>query len=199
MGIFNDTAPTGKFSRIGDRCGGEVVHIGEHHRTEFKRDGSVGLPMYWVNRQPTAGVAVDPQTNEPNRPVMDAVVTVDTGEADEYGNTERRVFVKGKAELTSLKSACTAAGVRDIEVGGRLTKTWSSGAGGTADPRVYTFEYVPPGQPTPVADGLAAVNAQKAASQRAATERLTAPKPAAGRTAQTKAALGIKDSDEPPF
>lgn len=144
MGLFTDRAPTAKFNKIGDFCTGRIVEISKSHRTEFKRDGSIGDLMYWYNGKPTAGVAVDPQTKEPNRPVEDPVITVDTGEPDEYGNTERRIFVKGKGDLAAIKTACTGAGVRDIEIGGRITKTWISGAGGTSDPRVYGYEYEPP-------------------------------------------------------
>jgi hypothetical protein len=144
MGLFTDRAPTAKFTKIGDATGGKIVDIGKSHRTEFMRDGSIGQPMYWFNGKPVPGVAVDPQTGQENRPVEDPVVTVDTGKADEYGNTERRIFIKGSGDLAAVKAACVAAGVRDIEIGGHLTKTWASGAGGTADPRKYTYAYFPP-------------------------------------------------------
>lgn len=196
MGLFGDKAPTAKFNRIGDRCGGVIVDIGESHRTEYLRGGAAGEPMYWSSGRPVAGAAIDPASGAANRPVMDAVVTVETGVADEYGETERRIFVKGKADLAAVKDACVAAGVRDIEIGGRLTKTWVSGAGGTDDPRVYAYEYTKPGA---AADQLQEVTARKDASAAAAAERLTTKKPTPDRRATAKEALGVWADDEPPF
>lgn len=149
MGLFSSGVPTAKFNAIGDTCSGTIVDIGQQQRTELVYDPATktyrnGDLMFWSGGRPVAGADVDPRTGQPNQPVMDHVVTVDTGITDENGNSERRIFVKGKAELASIKAACTAAGVRDIEVGGRLVKTWMSGAGGTADPRVYAYQYAPP-------------------------------------------------------
>ncbi|HET8726355.1 MAG TPA: hypothetical protein VFO41_02490 [Alphaproteobacteria bacterium] len=145
VGLFANRAPTAKFQQIGDSCAGTIVDIGKAQRTEFKRDGSIGDPMFWSGGRPVAGAEIDPRSGEPNQPVMDHVITVDTGVADENGDTERRIFVKGKADLAAIKEACIAAGVRDIEVGGRIQKIWKSGEGGTADPRVYVYRYQPPG------------------------------------------------------
>lgn len=149
MGLFDDSrVPTAKFNQIGDSVSGVIVgDVEEVQRTEFiQGQKSGGALMYWHNSKPTAGMAVDPGTGEPNRPVMDKVVTVDTDEVDEYGESERRIFIKGKQTISAIKEALKAAGVRDIAVGGRLTCTWASGAGGTQDPRVYAFEYVPPAE-----------------------------------------------------
>lgn len=145
MGLFSSGVPTAKFQQIGDSCIGRIVDISQTQRTEFTRDGSVGQRMWWSGGRPVAGAEIDPRSGEQNAPVMDHVVTVDTGVADENGFSEKRIFVKGKAELTSIKAACTEAGVRDIEIGGLLKKTWMSGAGGTADPRVYEYKYKAPG------------------------------------------------------
>lgn len=147
MGLFSDKVPTAKFNQIGDQVSGVIVSFDKQQRTKFIRgQKSGGALMYWHNSKPTAGVARDPQTGEANRPVMDDVVILDTGVADEYGETERRLFVKTKQMLDAIKTACKAAGVRDVDEGGRLTCRWVSGAGGTTDPRVYAFEYAAPGQ-----------------------------------------------------
>jgi len=195
MGLFSNRAPTAKFNAIGDSCTGVIVDIGQEHRTEFTRDGSIGAPMYWYDRKPTPGVAVDPKTGQENQPVMDPVITVDTDQPDDYGNTERRIFVKGRAELASIKEACKAAGVRDIEAGGRLTKTWASGAGGTQDPRVYVYRYAPPSaDPAPAEEPPASPAAKR--------NGWTTEKHKADMTllkdAQS-AARRAADNDEPPF
>lgn len=145
MGLFSNSVPTAKFQQIGDICSGTIVDIGKQQRTEFKKDGSIGDRMYWSGGRPTPGAEIDPRSGEPNQPVMDHVITVETGVPDENGETQRRIFVKGKADLAAIKEACTAAGVRDIEIGGRIAKKWLSGAGGTADPRVYAYKYAAPG------------------------------------------------------
>lgn len=144
MGLFTTSIPTAKFTQIGDSVVGRIVDIGQQQRTEYLRDGGIGEPMFWSGGRPVAGAEMDPRTGQPNKPVMDHVITLETGAADENGVTERRVFVKGKAELASIKQACKDAGVRDIEVGGVLKKTWISGAGGTSDPRVYEYKYKAP-------------------------------------------------------
>jgi hypothetical protein len=157
VGLFTSSTPTAKFQQIGDSVVGHITHIGKQQRTEYLRDGGIGPRMYWSGGRPVAGAEVDPRSGENNEPVMDHVVTVDTGVADENGETGRRVFIKGKAELASIKAACIAAGVRDIEIGGVLKKIWVSGAGGTADPRVYEYKYKAPernGGPQPASEVL---------------------------------------------
>jgi hypothetical protein len=144
MGLFSNSTPTAKFAQVGDFCIGRITSIGQQQRTEYHRDGTSGQAMFWSGGRPVAGADVDPKTGQPNQPVMDHVVTVDTGHPDENGETERRIFVKGKADLASIKAACTEAGVRDIEVGGLMKKLWESGRGGVDEPRVYRYFYQPP-------------------------------------------------------
>ncbi len=145
MGLFSESIPTAKFDQLGDTVVGEIVRFDQQQRTEFVRgQKGAGRPMFWHHNRPTAGMATDPQTGEPNRPVMDKVVVLDTGVDDGYGETQRRLFVKSKQMLEAIKAACVAAGVRDVDEGGRLTCTWVSGAGQTGDPKVYAFQYAPP-------------------------------------------------------
>jgi hypothetical protein len=149
MGLFSNTTPTAKFQQVGDICSGTIIDISQTQRTEFLRDGSIGEPMFWSGGRPVAGAATDPRTGNPNQPVMDWVITVDTGTPDEDGIAEKRIFIKGKADLNAVKVACIAAGVRDIEIGGRIAKKWvSGGRPGGADvdnPRVYQYRYAAPG------------------------------------------------------
>jgi len=198
MGLFGNKAPTAKFKKLGDQVSGEIVDFQQQQRTEYV-PGKVGDPMFWHKGKPTAGMAVDPATGEPNRPVMDDVIVLETGVADEYGETERRLFIKGKQMLDGLKAACRDAGVRDLDTGGRLTCRWAEGAGGAADPRVYAFEYVPPGGVVRAPDRPAHAPEPKATGP--ATGVYADKKTPAAKTAKatTKAALGIKDDDEPPF
>lgn len=154
MGLFSDTIPTAKFNQLGDKVVGTIVRFEKQQRTEFvPNQKGAGRPMFWHNDKPTAGMAVDPQSGEPNRPVMDQVIVLDTGIEDEYGETQRRLFVKSKQMLGDIKTACKAAGVRDVDEGGRLTCTWVSGAGRTGSPKVYAFEYAAPRQ-APAGDSV---------------------------------------------
>lgn len=172
MGLFSDKVPTAKFDKIGDSVTGSIVGFEKQQRTEYIRDpkggrGTAGRPMYWVSGRPTPGVATDPMTGEPNQPVMDQVVVLDTGVKDQFGETQRRLFIKSKQMLTGIREACTDAGVRDVEEGGRLTCTWVSGAGVTGDARVYAFAYAPP------ADGASAPSAPAAPANPAPAQRTT--------------------------
>lgn len=144
MGLFSDTIPTAKFNQIGDTVVGAIVRFDQQQRTEFTPGGGAGRLMFWHNGKPTAGMPTDPQTGEANQPVMDKVIVLDTGVDDGYGETQRRLFVKSKQMLNDIKTACKAAGVRDVDEGGRLTCTWASGAGRVGSPKVYAFEYAPP-------------------------------------------------------
>lgn len=150
MGLFKEMIPTAKFNQIGDKVSGIIVRFEKQQRTEFDPTGKgTGQLMFWVNGKPKAGIPFDPETRTPNDPVMDQVVIVDTDEADEYGETQRRLFVKSKQTLGAIKEACKNAGTRDVDEGGRLTCTWVDGAGRVGSPKVYAFEYVPPGQVVP--------------------------------------------------
>lgn len=144
MGLFSDSIPTAKFNQIGDSVVGAIVRFDQQQRTEFTPGGGAGRLMFWHNGKPTAGTPTDPQTGEANQPVMDKVIVLDTGVDDGYGETQRRLFVKSKQMLNDIKTACKAAGVRDVDEGGRLTCTWVSGAGRVGSPKVYAFEYAPP-------------------------------------------------------
>lgn len=173
MGLFSESIPTAKFNQIGDTVVGEIVRFDQQQRTKFVR-GQVtpGLPMFWSNGRPTAGADVDPRTGAENQPVMDKVVVLDTEVADEYGETQRRLFIKSKQMLTGIKDACKAAGVRDVAEGGRLTCTWVSGAGETGSPKVYAFEYAPPAMAGAVAP---AAQAAPAAAPKAAKKSSDTP------------------------
>lgn len=156
MGLFKKMIPTAKFTNVGDKVSGTIVRFEHQQRTEFDPSGKgTGELMFWVNGKPKAGIAFDPETKKPNQPVMDQVVVIDTDEADEYGETQRRLFVKGKQTLSAIKEACKKVGVQDVDEGGRLTCTWVDGAGRVGSPKVYTFEYVPPGEDVVAVSGSA--------------------------------------------
>lgn len=139
MGLFNSTVPTVKLDKIGDEFGGTIIGFDKQHRTEF----GTGTPMYWSNRKPTAGVAVDPQTGKDNDPVMDPVVLLDTGNPDEFGETQRRLIVKGQM-LADIREACREAQVRDVRERGQLFGKWVSGQARAGSPRKFKFTYTPP-------------------------------------------------------
>lgn len=196
MGLFTTGTPTAKFTAIGDSVVGRIVDIGQQQRTEVIYDPATktyksGGPMFWSGGRPVADAATDPRNGQPNQPVMDGFVVLDTGVADENGETRKKVIVKGKNELAAVRQACTDAGVRDVEVGGMLKKIWVSGAGGLADPRVYQYLYKPP------AAEAAAQEANPAVGE--AADRLKRAHAASPILSQMRSAGTGGFADEPPF
>ena len=140
MGLFSENAPTANFSKLGDEISGVIVDIYQHHRTQY----GTGIPMYWVANKPTAGVKTD-STGKACDPVMDVVIVLDTDTPNEFGDTQRRLFIKGKQMMNGVKAARRASGAKDVEKGGRLSCKWSSGTGGQGGtPKVYEFTYKAP-------------------------------------------------------
>jgi hypothetical protein len=147
MPLFVTEAPSAKFPTVGTTVEGEVTDVYRAQRFEYVKNGQ-GLPLYWQNRKPTAGArfAAD---GTPNDPVLQEVITLDTGVPDANGDTERRIFIKNKRMRTAIAAAVAAAGGRragGLLLGGRLSCTWvgeEEGEGGQPA-KVYEFTYTPP-------------------------------------------------------
>lgn len=147
MGLFTTNAPAAKFKQVGDSVEGEIVDVYRGQRYEFIRN-AIGEPMWWINGKPTPGVSVDPATGKKARPVLDYVITVDTGEPDENGESERRVFFKTPRMEKSLKASVAAARTREgLMLGGRLKVTYT-GDDETSNaptlPKMFDVVYTPP-------------------------------------------------------
>lgn len=221
MGLFTTAAPAAKFVKVGDSVEGEIVEIYRAQRYEFVRNG-IGQPLYWSNRKPTPGARIDPATGKKNDPVLQYVITVETGIADEDGNTERRIFAKNKRMEDGLKKAVIAAKAREgLLLGGRLSCTYT-GDDEKSDapqlPKMYEFVYTAPA----AGEGRDPGNEVRLADRdeedqvdlhqfMAAQAPATTSAPVAYRepvltgvtssVGSTTSALGIKDTstDEPPF
>lgn len=143
MALFTGRTPSAKFNKIGDSVEGSIVEVEKRQRYQFSRDGSGG-PMFWHNRRPTENARYA-DDGSPNDPVLDLVLTLETGVADENGDTERRVFLKNKRMNTALEKAVLTAGAKreGLLIGGRLQVTFSAEETGDGpNPyKVYDFVY----------------------------------------------------------
>ena len=214
MGLFTVNAPAAKFVRVGDSVEGEIVEVIQEQRRKFVR-GQLGDPEYWFNRKPVINMPVDPATGKKNPPVLQYVITIDTGVPDEDGNTERRIFVKNKRMEDGLKKAVREAKVREgLLLGGGLSCTFT-GYDETSEapqpPKIYEFVYTAPapGEGRQPSGEVRLCDPQDAeVTQNLAP--VVAPAPPAGgeggnelhgshrSSPVVKRALGIQD-DEPPF
>lgn len=220
MGLFTVNAPAAKFAKVGDSVSGEIIDVYQSQRYEFVRNGN-GQPLYWSNRKPTPGARIDPVTGKKNDPVLQYVITVDTGVADEDGNTERRIFVKNKRMEDALKRAVRDSKAREgLLLGGQLSCEYT-GDDETSDapqaPKMYAFTYAPPaaGEGRQPSGEVRLADREDYAEEPPTSYSATAPAPrdaelvGAGATQELigshksspviKRALGIKDDDEPPF
>jgi hypothetical protein len=214
-------APAARFDRVGEEVGGRIVDVASVQQTEYK----TRIPFYWENRTKVTR-AVNPATGEANDPMMQRVVTVDVGVPDENGNTERRIFIRGKRMTSAYKDALAAggAGRQGILIGGQLYATWTgteASQGGGADAKTYRFRYVAPkpgegtkpdaapilaGQPGEFAVGVAMTGGYAAAVDvGGVTDRLTrahADNPVTKPYMHPRQAATVPafdDSDTPPF
>lgn len=91
MPIGISRAPYLKFEKPGDRHGGELVDFRVVQKTDF----DTNRPQYFAARSDGGGKTFDPFASDgsPNQPICQWEFTVDTGVADELGETERRIFL----------------------------------------------------------------------------------------------------------
>jgi hypothetical protein len=83
-------------------------------------------------------------------PIMIALVTVQTGLFDPTlpaDNGERTIWVSGRYMTKAVKDAIMRAGIRELEIGGWLSVTYTHDGPaerGLRQPRMFTAEYIPP-------------------------------------------------------
>lgn len=197
MGMFDYRPPALKFSGVGDRRGGRVTGVDKSQRRAYRSDGS-GLGLFWQDRRPTEGAEVNPATGEPNDPVMQWVITVETGEPDQHGDTERSVYF-GKQRLEEAFSlAAKAVKLRspDDLIGWELfvTKTGTEQGKGAQPADTWSVELIPgkPGLPAPAVPSFDSAPRAEPAMAAAAPLRNHESSPVLNPRRTTGA-------DEPPF
>ena len=127
--------PAASFPTIGTTVEGEIV---EPPRVEQQRDLTTGEAKYWADGSPMLQLRVVIQTGQ-----------IDTSIPDDDGR--RTLYVRGNM-LKAVRQAVRAARAKGLEVGGRLTVTYSGDGEPTKrgfnPPKLYTAAYVPPSQTT---------------------------------------------------
>lgn len=157
MPIGVSSAPYAKFPEAGARHGGEIVDFRivqttdpKTRRPQYLQQGDDGA---WAKS--FSPFAVD---GKPNDPICQWEITVDTGIADENGDTELRVFVdprkgrrgtttEGKRGGDAIASALKAAKAHRVglEIGGRLFVTFDGKVvDGENKTNTWSAEYQPP-------------------------------------------------------
>lgn len=142
--MFETRAPSAKFATVGDGIDGDIVGVRRTQQTEFKTN----IPLYWESKTKSTN-RTNPANGQPNDPMLQTEITLDTGVPDENGATERRLFVRGKRMTDALKHAVQqGGGGRDgLLIGGKLACTFygtEASAGGGSDAKLYRFSYNPP-------------------------------------------------------
>jgi hypothetical protein len=142
MGLFQAFAPSAKFSGVGSRIGGQIVDARMVQTVDFKSK----RPEFWEDKAKTFSPFGPDGT--PNEPKAQLEVTVETGEPDEQGETERRLFIKNKRQFDALKAALrkSRAGRRGVQIGGSIwmTLTGKEATPDGQDANTWEIEYEPP-------------------------------------------------------
>lgn len=184
MSILDMRAATLKLEEMGRWYTGTVIaEPEESQRSEYVKGGG-GLPLYWVNKKPTAGASHDPRTGLPNEPVMQTEILVDTGEPDDSGSTERTLYIDNKRKIAALRAAWRAAGMpRGASmVGCKIAARWSGTEQGEGAQEAKLYEY----RIQPPADGVK-MRQQPAPATPAAVAPVSAPAAPASSPAPTNA------------
>lgn len=123
-----------KFATIGDKVDGEIINTEVTQQTDIT-DGSL-------------------KTWPDGNPMMQLVITLQTDDRqDDQDDGVRRVFCKGSARkatttVGAVRSAVQAAGVKALEVGGRLQLAYTGDGvapkAGFNAPKEYKAKYTPP-------------------------------------------------------
>ncbi len=156
----------------GVEIGGEIVDF----RIQQKSDYDTNRPLYFAPKADGGGKTFEAFSGDgkANEPICDWVFTVDTGQEDENGETERRIFldprvgargtaVEGKrgkdAVINALKKV--KAHRVGLEIGGKIFITRGPKVApkkGSAQCVTYTARYEPPaggpGSGTPVDEDM---------------------------------------------
>lgn len=137
--------PPAKFDTIETIVKGQIVEVDKGQQRDFQSKE----PLFWQpNNRP--GTAVT------DRPVMQAIITVQTDLRDpalDDDDGQRRLFVGGRNMRDAVRDAVIKSGAKDIRVGGTLAVKYVGGSGNTGDPKQYIAEYAPPAAGLGLLDG----------------------------------------------
>lgn len=124
--LLSGGGSTAKFPEIGATVRGRIVNAEKRQARDFDS----GKPKFWDNGDP----------------VWEAVITLDTGEDDENGNTLRTLYCGGKM-LQAVRQALAEAKAK-LEVGGDLVVKYTGDGEpskkGFNPPKLYKAKYTPP-------------------------------------------------------
>lgn len=148
MSILDMRAATLKLEEMGRWYTGTVIAEPEEtQRTEYVKGGG-GAPLYWVDKRPVAGVSHDPRTGLPNEPVMQTEITIDVGVPDDYGSTERVLYIDNKRKIAALRAAWRQAGMPrgSSMIGCQIAARWSGTeqGDGAQEAKLYEYRIKPP-------------------------------------------------------
>lgn len=119
-------APACKFPDVGDTHKGKIVDAQKRQQSDMK----TGRPLTWDNGDPR----------------WEIVITIDTGQPDDSGETNRRLFARG-GMLKAIREAVAEAGTQ-LEIGGELTVRYTGDGEPTQRgfnaPKLYKAKYTPP-------------------------------------------------------
>jgi len=180
--------PSAKFPTVGTTITGTISVQPE---VQQQRDLQTGEPKSWSDGQPMQQLKV----------VLDTVER-DPQIADDDG--QRALYIKSNLQK-AVRDAVRAVGAKGLEVGGKLTVTYTGDGEvtkrGFNPPKIYTAVYESPS--APALEGLVAPQAAPA-SQAPAPAAPAAPvderaAALAKLTPAQLAALGITPGQQPPF
>ena len=129
-------APACKFPEIGTAYKGQIVSAEKRQSTDL----DTGKPRTWDNGDP----------------MWEIVITIDTDQPDDDGETKRRLFVRGHM-LKAVREAVKESGSA-MEIGGTLhVKYHADGEAsrkGFNAPKLFKAKYSPPAPPAVDLDEL---------------------------------------------
>jgi hypothetical protein len=143
--IMGGGVPAAKFDDIGTIVKGQIVAVDTGQQRDFKTKE----PLFW-------GPDRRPSTTVTDKPVMQAIITVQTDQRDpgiDGDDGQRRIYVGGRNIRDAVRDAVVKSGARDIRIGGTLAVKYTAGAGGTGDPKQFIAEYAPPAAGLGLLDG----------------------------------------------
>lgn len=127
--IMGGGSKAARFDGVGVTVTGVIEDISAKQQTDF----TTGEPLVWPNGDPRMQVLVRMQTDLHE-------------DADDDG--VRTLYVKGKSLTGAVRDAVRKAGAKGLDVGGRLTVTYTGDGPqekrGINPPKLYAADYTPP-------------------------------------------------------
>lgn len=152
-------SPSAKFPVPGTSYSGTIT---EQPVVEQQRDFQTGNPKFWDSGEPMLQLVVTIRTD-----LRDPAIADDDG--------KRRLYIKGQLK-SAVQDAVRTAGARGLEVGGRLTVTYThdgtASRPGFTPPKQFRADY------TPAAQAVLAAPEPAPAGVNTTTGEITAPAPA---------------------